>query len=101
LYVTAQFGGASGCDRQHLFTEVNSGQPNILWVRVEIEPCTDGHFEDLTAGLRAGPLAPVAEQHPLHELHPAVVAAGLLVPVAMPTFSSFLCLNHSTLLLSR
>src|SRR5262245_58057411 len=94
LHITPRLGGADPGDRQHLFTEIATRQPNVVWVCVEIEPRTDRDFKDVTAGLRAGPVARVAEEHAFYELHLAVISARLLVPVAMSPFGAVLCLSH-------
>lgn len=59
-------GGGSG-EVEHPLAEIKASQADFVGVERQVEPGSDGDFQDLTDGLRAGPLAGVTEESAILE----------------------------------
>src|SRR5436305_11419819 len=74
-------------DRQHLRTELDSGELDVLGIEGEVSRGAAGELEHPAAGLGADPLPSAGEQHPLKEADLAVVPRCMLVLHTADAFS--------------
>src|SRR5207244_1044380 len=54
-------------DREHLPTELDSGQLGAGWIVLEVSAGADRYLQDVAPGLRGRPLAAIGEQDTLEE----------------------------------
>jgi hypothetical protein len=95
LDAMAQLNRTSPGDRQHVPAEVDTSQPDVGRVVLQVQAGTDGDLEHLTGHLCTDPTPGVAKQHPVEEPHLAVVGRGMPFPVTAPPRTPCAVGNHA------